>query len=84
MPAFNLPCRPDLNCAIEKLFSVIKQDFRKKRLRAIAKGKERATKMIVRDCLKSIERETIVNFSNKCLQIWRSSPSYGPKAKLKR
>ena len=38
-PIFDLPYHPDWNCAIEIKFSILKQNYRKHRLKALAQGK---------------------------------------------
>ena len=54
---FNLPYRPDRNIAIESVNGFLKQNFRKKRLRAIAFGEKFNAKSIVRKSVEDLDRE---------------------------
>lgn len=75
LPIFNKPCNPDYN-PIESVFGVLKTNFRKIKLRAIADGEELQPETLVNRATNMLSNLGVRKTVMKVLKMWQSTPEW--------
>ena len=74
---FNAPLSPEKN-AVEYVFSVLKNKYRKKRFAALVRGEEMDEETIMLQLLGELQRSKIESTVNKVMSLWRLNPGFSP------